>query len=312
MISIIEDENVQTLIDRHEAIELIERTYRAAALGAAAVSSPAAMSLKGTAGSGTSFKIKGALLERSSVAGFRCIGDAEEGGSSYVFLFDAKRATARALVSENWLHRLRTAVTGLVTCRALAPKKVERLALIGTGRIAEEFIRIVHFAFPEVPIVLASRSPGRAREAADRWSGLTRNRLYTAQNVPEAVASSDIIVTLSDADEQLFSAKDIKSRALVCAMGGRHEFEADVLQAASHLVVDEIDFVCTAGNGAHWIKSGQITRPVLEGRVDASIGEVLAGQKEIKSDGLVLAIIQGMAICDVALAQLAFERKSEK
>lgn len=97
MISVIEDQDVHTLIDRHEAIELTEHTYRAAAIGKAGVSSPAAMSLKGAAGSGTSFKIKGALLEATNVAGFRCIGDAEEGGSSYVFLFDAKLAFYRKL-----------------------------------------------------------------------------------------------------------------------------------------------------------------------------------------------------------------------
>lgn len=312
MICIIEDQDVQTLIDRREAIDVIEHTYRAAATGKAGVSSPAAMSLKGAAGSDTSFKIKGALLEGTNVAGFRCIGDAEEGGSSYVFLFDARRATARALVSEIWLHRLRTAATGLVTCRALAPKDAKSLALVGTGRIAEEFVRIVHLAFPGLPVAVASRSPARAREAAERWRALTPNPLYPAASIPEALSSADIVITLSDAGERLFSATDIKSRALLCAMGGRHEFDADLLKAASHLVVDEFDFVCTAGNGAHWIKSGQITRPALEQRVDATIGEVLVGRKEIKSDGMVLAIIQGMAICDVALAQVVFNRHSEK
>lgn len=312
MICIIEEDEVRALIDRREAIGLIAHTYQAAAAGKADVSLPAAMSLRGASGSGTSFKVKGALLEEANVAGFRCIGNAEEGNSSYVFLFDAKRAAAQALVSEAWLHRLRTAATGLVTCRALAPKDAKSIALIGSGRIAEEFVRIVHFAFQGLPIALASRSAERARQAAENWRPLTPNPLRPAASIPEAVSGADIVVTLSDAKEQLFCAKDLKKRALLCAMGGRHEFDSDVLKAASHFVVDEIDFVCTAGNAAHWIKSGQITRAALEQRVDATIGEVLAGHKEIKSDGLVLAIIQGMAICDVALAHLAFNRHSEK
>jgi len=313
MVRIIDDSDVQALISRNDALEVIEKTYRATATGHAWVSHPAAMSLNGPSISGSSFKIKGALIEHLGVAGFRCIGDARDGdGGSYVFLFDAGGAKPRALVAEKWLHRLRTAVTGLVTCRELTPANPRQLALIGTGRIAEEFVRIVDLVFPGLPIVLASRSPERAAQAAQRWQRLTPNPLKAARSISAAVGDSDIVVTLSDANEQLFTAKDLKQRTLLCAMGGRHEFEADVLHAASHLVVDEIDFVCTAGNGAHWIKSAQLTRSELEQKVDATIGEVLTGIKSIISESLVLAIIQGMAVCDIALAQLAFDRAEKR
>jgi ornithine cyclodeaminase len=313
MMRIIEDADVQALIDRNDALDVIERAYKATATGQAWVSHPAAMLLKGPVSSGSSFKIKGALLENLNIAGFRCIGDARDGdGGSYVFLFETETAKPTALVAEKWLHRLRTAMTGLVTCRALAPKNLQRLALVGTGRIAEEFVRIVDMAFPGLPVVLASRSPERAAQTAGRWQRLTRNPLSATASVAQALRDSDIVVTLSDADEPLFTANDLKSRSLLCAMGGRHEFEADVLRAASHFVVDEIDFVCTAGNGAHWIKSGQITRSELEQDVDATIGEVLTGRKAITNAGLVLAIIQGMAVCDVALAQLAFDRMAKQ
>ncbi len=313
MVTIIEDAEVRTLIDRQEAIAVIEHAYRAAAEGEAAVSEPASMSLHGPAEAGTSFKVKGAILAYEDAVGFRLVGDStsdDAAGSSYVYLLDAKRAVPRALVCEQWLHRLRTAVTGLVTCRALAPATVSAISLIGTGRIAEEFVRIAAHAFPGIPIVVASRSRARAGEAVRQWQALTANPLTAADSILAAVRAGDIVVTLSDADATLFSAKDLKPWALVCAMGGRHEFDRDVLDTAAHFVVDEIDFVCTAGNGAHWIASKQIMRDELERRVDATIGEVLLGRKAIPSDGMVLAIIQGMAICDVALAKLVFDRKA--
>jgi hypothetical protein len=83
--------------------------------------------------------------------------------------------------------------------------------------------------------------------------------------------------------------------------------DADILRSAAHLIVDEMDWVCTVGNGAHWIESSQITRAELERRVSGTIGEVLARQKVLTKDGVILAIVQGVAICDVALAQRAFE-----
>ncbi len=310
MVCVIDEAEVRALIDWNDAIGKVERAYRAAAEGGAAVSQPASMHLHGAAG--TSFKVKGAVLAYDDVAGFRLIGDTtgeNAGGSSYVYLVGARTATPFALVSESWLHRLRTAVTGLVACRALAPATVSAIALVGTGRIAEEFVRIAHKGFPHIPIIIASRTKGRADEAVRTWQSMTPNPLAAADSIPEGISSGDVVVTLSDADARLFSAKDIRPTALVCAMGGRHEFDRDVLDASAAFIVDEFDFVCTAGNGAHWISSGQITRQELERRVDATIGEVLVGRKPIGRNGMTLAIIQGMAICDVALAKLAYDRK---
>jgi ornithine cyclodeaminase/alanine dehydrogenase-like protein (mu-crystallin family) len=309
MITILEDSDLHSIVDRREAIEVIEKAYRATAEGTARVSQPSAMLLKGPADAGTSFKIKGAVLEDDDVVGFRCVGDLRGGadGGSYVALFKAREAQLTALVAEKWLHRLRTATTGLVTCFALSPDAPKKLALIGTGQIAEEFVRIVHLKFPGLPVVIGSRSAARAADVAKQWQSLTSNPLTGASSVPDAVRGADIVVTISDANEALFSVQDLKPRSLVCAMGGRHEFDADVLRSAKSFVVDEMEWVCTAGNGAHWIKSGQITRAELEKRVSATIGEVLAGHKAPASDGLVLAIVQGVAICDVALAHRAFE-----
>jgi ornithine cyclodeaminase/alanine dehydrogenase-like protein (mu-crystallin family) len=309
MIRILEDSELRLIVDRREAIDVIERAYREAAIGTARVSQPSAMLLKGSPQTGTSFKIKGAILEDQDVAGFRCVGDLRDGadGASYVVLFKAGEARLKALVAEKWLHRLRTAATGLVTCRALCPSGAKRIALIGTGQIAEEFVKIVDFALPGLEVVIASRTAARAADVARAWQSFTTNGLSAAPSIPDAVRGADIVVTLSDANERLFSASDLKFRSLVCAMGGRHEFDADVLQSAAHLVVDEMDWVCTVGNGAQWIGSGQITRAELERRVSGTIGEILAGQKVITKDGIVLAIVQGIAICDVALAQRAFE-----
>jgi ornithine cyclodeaminase/alanine dehydrogenase-like protein (mu-crystallin family) len=313
MLKVVEEAQMESLLDRREAIEIVERAYRAAAAGGAAVSHPAALHLRGRTGAGATFKVKGAVLDALNVAGFRLIADvppAAGEGSAYLYIADAVSGAPLGLVSELRLHRLRTASTGLVACRALMPPGTRRLALVGTGRIAEEFVRSVHLIFPEFGIILASRSAERAKAAAGRWQPLTPNRLSSAASVPDAVAQADIVVTLSDADERLFKATDLKPTALVCAMGGRHEFESDVLRAADRFVVDEIDFVCTAGNAAHWIASGQVSREEVAKRVDATIGEVLTASRRVRSTGIVLAIIQGMAICDLALAKAVLDRLS--
>lgn len=310
MLMVVEEHLVPSLIDRNQAIGLIEDVYRAAAEGKAELSRPASMSLRGQSGTKTGIKVKGAVLDRLGVSGLRLMAKSDTSpakASSYVYVLDSTTGEALGLVSERWLYRFRTAITGLVTCRALLPSRASHLALIGTGRIAEEFVRACHLVLPGLSILLASRSSTRAAEAAAEWQALTPSPLHAAQ-IKDAVKSADVVVTLSDANERLFSAEDLKSNALICGMGGRHEFDSDVLAAARNFIIDELEFVCTAGNGASWINAGQIDLRSFEARVDATIGEVLLGRKTLQREGRTLALIQGMASCDLALAKAVLDR----
>ncbi|HUZ67529.1 MAG TPA: hypothetical protein VMU56_07695 [Beijerinckiaceae bacterium] len=311
MVLILQENEVSALIDRANAAQAIESVYREAALGGAAVSRPSAMRLRGASGGGATFKVKGAVLDARGVAGFRLIGDLDHppGASvSYIYLVDASTAEPLALIAEAGLSRVRTALTGLVTCRALARADARRMALVGTGRIAEEFVRCLPLVSPERSVLVASRSQERALAAAQRWRDLTDATIEAAPSIKAALAQADIVVTLSDANERLFGADDLREATLVCAMGGRHEFDSDVLDWAQRLIVDEFDFVCDTGNGAHWLASGQITRERLAAKVEATIGQVLTHENPKAGAGRTLAIIQGMAICDVALAVSVYDR----
>jgi ornithine cyclodeaminase/alanine dehydrogenase-like protein (mu-crystallin family) len=257
--------------------------------------------------------VKGAILDGFGVAGFRLVTDGThttETNSAHLYVVDCMTGEPRGLVSETWLHRVRTASTGLLACKTLAPKTADWLALIGTGRIAEEFVRSVQHALPHIKIILASRSAERAVATAERWQALTPNHLE-ARTISDALARADIVVTLSDADEVLFSSSDTTRSALICAMGGGYEFDRDILDASTIFVVDEMDFVCAAGTASRWIKTGQLSRAHLTQRLDATIGDVLSGRKAV-GRGRILAIIQGMAICDLAIAATVLDRTAAR
>ena len=224
----VSDEQAQSLVDRAEVLGIVEQAYRASADGQARVSEPAALSMRGPAGTGTAFKVKGAVLDTLNVAGFRLIADgaqaSQETGAN-LYLIDATNGRPLGFVAEAWLHRIRTASTGLVTCRQLLPRSARRLALIGTGRIAQEFVRSCHLVLPQVEIVMASRSAERAKANAEAWRELTPLPLSAAP-ISEALSQADVVVTLSDAAEVLFAAAELQPHALVCAMGGRFEIRS--------------------------------------------------------------------------------------
>jgi len=311
---VIDDDEARALFNRAEAAEIVVSAYCAAAEGKADVSTPSALFLRGLAGTDTSFKIKGAVLDTLKVAGFRLRSYGSrttDTTSAYLCVLDSETGQPLGLVSEAWLHRLRTATTGLVACRTLLTQEKKRLALIGTGRIAEEFVRVCPQILPQVDIVLTSRSVERAQATATRWQSFASNPLSAAP-IRDALAGADVVVTLSDAAEVLFSASDLTPHALVCAMGGRYEFDRDVLDTASTFVVDEMDFVCASGSASYWIRSGQLVRNDLESRLDATIGEILLGRKSIEKNKRTLAIIQGMAVCDLAFAKIVLDRASQE
>ena len=306
---VVDEEEAQGLVSRAEAVAIVETAYKAATDGLAAISEPSAMMMRGESGTDTHFKVKGAILDGLGIAGFRVVADGmrvSAQNSDHLYVVDCVTGEPRGLVSATWLHRVRTASTGLLTCKTLMPANAEWLALIGTGRIAEEFVRAVHDVLPHVKIVLASRSPERAAITAERWRALTPNHLEAA-TISDALARANIVVTLSDAAEVMFAASDLNPNTLICAMGGRYEFDRDVLDSSTGFVVDELDFVCAVGSAAHWIKSGQLNRDHLTHRLDATIGEILSGHKKIDG-GRILAIIQGMAICDLAIAKTVLDR----
>ena len=312
VLRVIGDDEARTLVNRAEVTDLVIAAYHAAAQGKADVSRPSAMMMRGLSGSGTEFKVKGAVLDALNVAGFRMRPyGARATAGSHLYVMEAESGRPLGLVSEAWLARVRTASTALVTCRALLPVGAKRLALIGTGRITEEFIRACDQLLPHVEIVLASRSTERARAAAEQWRHLTPFPLSAAP-VRDALAGADVVVTLSDAAEILFKASDVEPHALVCALGGRYEFDRDVFDRSAAFVVDEMDFVCAAGSASYWISSGQLTRKDLEQRLDATIGEILLGTKTVAKGKPTLAIIQGMAICDLAIAKTVLDRANRQ
>lgn len=312
---IVRQTEIEAAFELDPALDMIRRIYRMAGSGSADVSTPAAMSLRGAGATHARFKVKGAVLDDLNVAGFRLICDAAaetsgSGGRAYCYLADPRDGAPLALVEEEWLHAVRTALTGIVAIAALAPKDATQLVLIGTGRIARHFAGFVTVACPYLTVTVASRSPERAAEAAQLWSRQTGAQLEAAVSISEAIRAASVVVTLSDAQETLFTAQDVAPGTLICAMGGRREFDREILDRADRFIVDEMDFVCTAGNVAAWIEAGTTTRAELAVMLDDTLGDVLnRGEDAPTSDSEVtLAVIQGMAACDIGLAKWILDR----
>jgi ornithine cyclodeaminase len=115
---------------------------------------------------------------------------------------------------------------------------------------------------------------------------------------------------MTTADEPFIEAGWLKPGALLCSMGGVPEVHFDVLAEADRLVIDDLSYALDQGDLHEWIKEGHITEAQIVERIDADIGEIAIGVKPGRQheDERILAMIQGMAVGDLAMAKLVLDK----
>lgn len=311
-IPVVPEELVRSLIDVDSALHVIEQAYADYGRTRRVLSAPPALLLSNDSPERAAFKIKGAKLATFGVAGFRIISDriTEHGGEETVdfsWVADASTGKVIGLVEATWLHRLRTALTGVMACKWLARSQSHVITIIGSGKIADEFPGPLSRVFDCPEIRVATRNMESARAFADRHGSVTKVMPFS--NVREASKGADIIIGISSATAPVLHANDLAPGTLVCGMGGGPEIAVDVLDRADRFIVDDLDYALSIGSVHGWIQEG-IAQDAISRRLNADIGEIALGAKpgRMHDTDVVLAIIQGMACCDLALANLVISR----
>ena len=228
-------------------------------------------------------------------------------------VFDDATGAPIGLLNETWLHRFRTALTGVVAARYLARPDSRVLALIGAGSIAAELFPAMTRIFDLDEVRVVARRLASAEDFCRRHED-QRARFVAKDDPREALDGADIVITLSLAKTPVIEPSMLSSGAFLCSMGETEEVAFGVLAEIDRFVVDDFDYAAVLGDVEAWLRNGLIERAALQARVDAHIGEVVAGTRPIRenADQRILAIVQGMAICDLALARHALNEAGKR
>ena len=257
----------------------------------------------------TPWGIKGAVLPSLGLAG---VFFGAQFGSYTIAVCDSRTGLVLGLVEQSWLTKRRTAVTAAVSAKYLARPGASVAAVIGAGRIGAEAVRMLDHALDPAEIRIASRTLDGANAACAALEGEIAAPL-SAATVADAVAGADIVITLTLARAPVIAPGMLRDGAVLCSMGGVHEVEFAVLAEVDRVIVDELDYALLRGDFAAWTARGEITREALETRVDADMGAVVGGLAPGRTGERerILAVIQGMAVCDLAQAAFVLERARE-
>ena len=316
-IRILRESDLRSVLDVPTALSIIENTFADYGTSDTQCLSrpPSLFAGSGETGDGA-VKVKAATLTTKKVTGVRLISDKRVGdrvkSHHLLCIFDDITASPIGLIDETWLHRFRTALTGVIAAKFLAKPDSSRAALIGAGAIASQLFPALTDSFNLSEIRVVAQHYENARTFCEKHQKQSRAKLRPAFTTKEAVQGADTVITLTFAEKPVILPGMLKPGSFLCSMGETEEVDLAVLDEINYFVVDEFDYATVLGDIAQWIKKGKISREKLELKVDANIGEIIANQKPGRKmqDHRIMAIIQGMAICDLALANYALKEAS--
>ncbi len=212
-----------------------------------------------------------------------------------VLVFDATTGAPLAfLLDGGYLTDLRTGAAGGVAARWLAPERVGRVAVIGTGIQARRQVEALRMVRPGVfEVQVWGRDPAKAAAAAGAVGG------RAVAEIEEAVREADVVITCTASRRALVESSWVRGGAHVTAVGsdgvGKQELDPELLRRAEVLVVDSLAQCRTIGELQH--------APEQAGRA-VELGAVVAAGRRVRSRDAMLTVcdLTGVGVQDVAAA----------
>ncbi|CAM2069168.1 Ornithine cyclodeaminase/mu-crystallin family [Sulfidibacter corallicola] len=219
---------------------------------------------------------------------------------------------AAVLNDEGFLTDLRTAAAGAVAAKLLAPKRVDRIGVLGTGTQARLQLRMLAEVTTCREVLVWGRDPAKA--AAYRHDLEPMGfRVEIADTTAEVATQSDLIVTTTPSHAPLIYADQLKPGTHITAVGadtpGKRELAPEVLARADLVAGDRLSQCITRGEIAHGLRTGCVC---LDDCVE--LGDLLLGSQPGRPSprAITVADLTGVAVQDIQIAKLAYRRLRER
>ena len=231
-----------------------------------------------------------------------------------IVVFDAHTGAPAAFLLDNgFITDFRTGAAGAAAAKHLARRKIDVVAVIGTGAQARYQVEMLALErnFSEVRIWGRDRHKAQARaDDLARGPGISACNFAVTESVQTAVEDADVIITVTASREPLVRAAWLKPGATVIAVGSdgpdKQELDVDVLARADKIVADSIVQCRRLGEIHHAVERGAIAQE----KIYAELGEITAGLKSGRTseDEIIVCDLTGVGVQDVAAASLVLER----
>jgi ornithine cyclodeaminase/alanine dehydrogenase-like protein (mu-crystallin family) len=251
---------------------------------------------------GASLHVKGGAVRVPSLLSLKANLRPDAGSSDgAILVFDHAAGELRALLASGDLTARRTAAIAAVAAEALGAARDAVVAVLGAGPLGSAVEGVLDHVGIGRDVRVWSRSPERARAvAAARERG---DGARACATVREAVDGADLVITCTPAREPLLVGEDLRSEALVLAMGadtpGKRELGEGVLDEAV-LYADAPADAVTVGEYAY-LPASQHSRV-------KSLGSFLGGNESSAGGGRLVMDSVGSPAVDAAVCAMVLDR----
>jgi ornithine cyclodeaminase len=224
-------------------------------------------------------------------------------GDGCMLVFDSRTGFLLAvLLDRSRLTDLRTAVAGAVAARALAPRTISRIGILGTGVQARLQPLMLKHVTTCRDIALYGRSAQRM-DACARDLEAAGFRVTLAASADAAAEGAQLIVTTTASREALFRAESVQPGTHITAVGadapGKQELDVKLFARADVVVADSIAQCADHGDLAPAIASGDITLDRVR-ELGAVLADPALGRTSERQ--ITIADLTGVAVQDIVIA----------
>jgi ornithine cyclodeaminase len=224
-------------------------------------------------------------------------------GNGCMLVFDQQTGEPAAiLLDEGHLTNIRTAVAGAIAAEYCAPRKIERIGIVGAGvqaRLQLEWLARVT-ACRDVLVW------GPIPEELIRYKSEMESRGFLVETAPDATAilrTCNLVVTATPSKIPLLFAADLRPGTHMTAVGSdtpdKQELDPEILARADVLVADSLSQCRLRGEIHKALGAGRIT----EDRC-VELGAIIAGREKGRTSESQITVVDltGVAVQDIKIA----------
>jgi ornithine cyclodeaminase len=233
-------------------------------------------------------------------------------GNGCMLLFKQKTGElAGVLLDEGLLTNVRTAVAGAIAAKYCAPKKVDRIGIVGAGtqaRLQLEWLAKVTACREVLVWGLGAAELEKYR----RDMGPRGFSVETTLDASAILKACNLVVTATPSKSPLLWAADLRPGTHITAVGSdtpdKQELDAVILAKADLVVADSIPQCRLRGEIHKALESGVIE----EGRC-IELGDIIAGRANGRTsdDQITVVDLTGVAVQDIKIAGAVFRALAE-
>ncbi|MBK5253410.1 MAG: ornithine cyclodeaminase family protein [Peptostreptococcaceae bacterium] len=230
-----------------------------------------------------------------------------------IVILDGQNGLPVCVMDGSLITNYRTGAAGAISCKYLARKNSETVAVIGAGSQA----RMQIYALAELmPIKTVKVFSPKVEELEDYKADVeekTGLEVIMCASVASAMKNADIAISTTPTKIYWVDKERVKDGLHIVAVGadmqGKNEWDPEIF-IGSKIVVDSAKQCLSRGE----IRNAVINGLILEDDIHAEIGEIIEGQKagRISDNEITIFDTTGMGIQDNVTAVKIFELAKEK